>query len=58
MLRSSNVGAPVTLGSPGSAAAQAYLEAAQRLKGDLRGPAKASGDRPGLFSKPFPRRAA
>ena len=34
VLRSSNVGAPVTLGSPGSAPAQAYLEAARRLKGE------------------------
>src|SRR4051812_13692362 len=33
VLRSSNVGAPVTLGSPGSAPALAYLEAARRLTG-------------------------
>src|SRR5687768_15716536 len=33
VLLSSNVGAPVTLGSPGSAPAQAYLDAARRLKG-------------------------
>src|ERR687890_808159 len=37
VLRSSNVGAPVTLGSPSSAPAQAYLEAARRLKGEGAG---------------------
>ena len=35
VLLSSNVGIPVTLGSPGSAPAQAYLEAARRLEDSL-----------------------
>src|SRR5919107_1899197 len=37
VLRSSNVGAPVTIASPSSAPAQAYLEAARRLKGEGAG---------------------
>jgi septum site-determining protein MinD len=37
VLRSSNVGAPVILGSPNSAAAQAYLDAARRLRGEAVG---------------------
>src|ERR671912_100661 len=51
VLRSSNVGAPVTLGSPSSAPAQAYLEAAQRLNGE--GGVIAASDKPGLFGKLF-----
>jgi septum site-determining protein MinD len=57
VLRSSNVGAPVTLGSPESASAQAYLEAARRLNGEAPGPI-ATSDKPGLFGKLFMRRAA
>ncbi|MBL0408143.1 septum site-determining protein MinD [Microvirga aerilata] len=57
VLRSSNVGAPVTLGSPGSAPAQAYLDAARRLKGGNSAIA-ASGDKPHLFHRLFTRRAA
>jgi septum site-determining protein MinD len=57
VLRSSNVGAPVTLGSPGSAPAQAYLDAAQRLKGEDSA-IVASGARPRLFHRLFTRRAA
>jgi septum site-determining protein MinD len=57
VLRSSNVGAPVTLGSPGSASAQAYLEAARRLKGECMGIVTAS-PRPSLFHRLFTRRAA
>ena len=34
VLRASNLGAPVTIGSPNSAAAKAYFEAARRLKGE------------------------
>lgn len=57
VLRSSNVGAPVILGSPGSAPAQAYLDAARRLNGEIGG-VMATGEKPGLFGKLFPRRAA
>jgi septum site-determining protein MinD len=34
VLRSSNIGTPVTMGNPTSAAARAYFEAARRLKGE------------------------
>ena len=57
VLRSSNVGAPVTLGSPSSAPARAYLEAARRLKGEGAG-AIAASNKPGLFGRLFTRRAA
>jgi septum site-determining protein MinD len=57
VLRSSNVGAPVTLGSPGSAPAQAYLDAARRLKGEDSA-IVASAARPRLFHRLFTRRAA
>jgi septum site-determining protein MinD len=57
VLRSSNVGAPVTLGSPGSAPAQAYLDAARRLKGEST-VIVASSDKPHLFHRLFTRRAA
>jgi len=57
VLRSSNVGAPVTLGSPASAPAQAYLEAAQRLNGQAVR-VIAAGEKLGLFSKLFTRKAA
>ena len=56
VLRSSNVGAPVTLGSPGSAPAQAYLEAARRLKGE-RTETVIAPDRPRLLQRLFTRRA-
>ena len=56
VLRSSNVGAPVTLGSPSSAPAQAYLEAARRLNGESG--VIAARDKPGLFGKLFARKAA
>jgi septum site-determining protein MinD len=57
VLRSSNVGAPVTIASPSSAPAQAYLEAARRLKGEGAG-ANAASNKPGLFGRLFTRRAA
>ena len=57
VLRSSNVGAPVTIASPSSAPAQAYLEAARRLNGEGTG-AIAARDKPGLFGKLFTRKAA
>jgi septum site-determining protein MinD len=56
VLRSSNVGAPVTLGSPGSAPAQVYLEAARRLTGTDS--VIVAADRPGLISRWFNRTAA
>jgi septum site-determining protein MinD len=57
VLRSSNVGAPVTLGSPGSAPAQAYLEAARRLNGEgIR--IATLDDKPRLFRRLFTRSAA
>lgn len=57
VLRSSNIGAPVTLGSPGSPSAQAYVEAARRLNGE-KADIVASGDKLGLLSKLFTRKAA
>jgi septum site-determining protein MinD len=57
VLLSSNVGAPVTLGSPGSAPAQAYLDAARRLRGECTG-IVAPTDKPRLFHRLFTRRAA
>ena len=57
VLRSSNVGAPVTVASPSSAPAQAYLEAARRLNGEAGGVVAAS-EKPGLFGKLFTRKAA
>lgn len=57
VLLSSNVGAPVTMGSPGSASAQAYLDAAQRLKGEGTGIVLAR-EKPRLFHRLFTRRAA
>jgi septum site-determining protein MinD len=56
VLLSSNVGAPVTLGSPASAPAQAYLEAARRLNGE--GTMITQSDKPHLFHRLFTRRAA
>jgi septum site-determining protein MinD len=34
VLRSSNLGTPVTIGNPNSAPARAYFEAARRLRGE------------------------
>jgi septum site-determining protein MinD len=56
VLRSSNVGAPVTLGSPASAPAQAYLEAARQLNGERT--VVTQSDKPRLFHRLFARRAA
>ncbi len=55
MLRSSNLGAPVTLGSPNSAPARAYHEAVRKLQG---GTAIEVQKQRSLFSKLFSRRAA
>lgn len=57
VLRASNLGSPVTLNNPLSAAARAYLDAARRLKGEdveMTIPT----DRRGLLVKLFGRRAA
>jgi septum site-determining protein MinD len=54
VLRSSNLGAPVTLGSPNSAPARAYQEAVRKLQGQTVEVQKQRG----LFSKLFARRAA
>ncbi|WP_201862878.1 septum site-determining protein MinD [Microvirga soli] len=55
VLRSSNLGAPVTLGSPNSAPARAYHEAVRKLQGETI--VEVQKQR-GLFSKLFARRAA
>jgi septum site-determining protein MinD len=57
VLRASNLGAPVTIANPLSAAARAYADAARRLTGEnvaLTVPT----ERRGLFGKLFTRRAA
>jgi septum site-determining protein MinD len=57
VLRASNLGAPITLASPASAPARAYMDAARRLIGEtvvLTIPT----DKRGLFGKWFARRAA
>jgi septum site-determining protein MinD len=56
VLLSSNVGAPVTLGSPASAPAQAYLGAARRLKGERT--VVTPSAKPRLLHRLFTRRAA
>lgn len=58
VLRTSNVGAPVTIGSPESAPARGYLEVAQRLNGNGAAVVTKLSDKPNLFSKLFARRAA
>ncbi|NBJ11248.1 septum site-determining protein MinD [Microvirga arsenatis] len=55
VLRSSNLGAPVTLGSPNSAPARAYCDAVRKLKGETL--VEVQKQR-GLFGKLFARRAA
>jgi septum site-determining protein MinD len=57
VLMSSNVGAPVTLGSPSSAPAHAYLEAARRLKGE-GSRIITSSEKPRLLHRLFTRKAA
>jgi septum site-determining protein MinD len=57
VLRASNLGSPVTLNNPGSAAARAYSDAARRLMGeDIE--MTVPSDKVGLFGKLFGRRAA
>src|SRR6478735_9243885 len=57
VLRASNVGSPVTLADNRSAPAIAYHEAARRLAGEVL-PVSIPGEKRGLFSKFFGRRAA
>jgi septum site-determining protein MinD len=57
VLRASNLGTPVVLNNPASAAARAYLEAARRLMGEELNVTVPSEKR-GLFNKLFGRRAA
>jgi septum site-determining protein MinD len=52
------MGTPVTLGSPGSVPAQAYLDAVRRLKGEVKGEVVPTSGRTGLLGKLFLRRAA
>ena len=57
VLRASNLGSPVTLNNPVSAAARAYFEAAKRLNGEAL-EVVIPHDRKGLLGKLFGRRAA
>ena len=57
VLRASTLGSPVTINTPTSAPARAYLDAARRLKGDDV-PMTVPNDRKGLLDKLFGRRAA
>ncbi|HUI21016.1 MAG TPA: septum site-determining protein MinD [Methylocella sp.] len=57
VLRASNLGSPVTLNNPVSAAARAYFDAAKRLNGEALDVIIPS-DRKSLFGKLFGRRAA
>ena len=57
VLRASNVGSPVTLNNPASAAARAYIDAARRLMGeDVQ--MTVPTDKQGFLGKLFGRRAA
>ncbi len=57
VLRASNLGSPVTLASPQSAPARAYMEAARRLSGETI-EVTVPTDKTGLFGKLFRRRVA
>ena len=57
VLRASNIGAPVTLNEPSSAAAKAYFEAARRLRGE-KVEIVVPIERKGLMSRLFGRRVA
>jgi septum site-determining protein MinD len=57
VLRASNVGSPVTLNSPSSAPARAYLDATKRLLGETV-PMMVPGERKGLMNLLLGRRAA
>jgi septum site-determining protein MinD len=57
VLRASNIGVPVTLNDPNCAPAQAYRDAAYRLRGQ-NVPMTVPTDRKGILNKLFGRRAA
>ncbi len=57
VLNASNVGCPVTLNSPGSAAAKAYTDAAKRLLGEKVEITTPTEEKQGLFSRLFGRKA-
>jgi septum site-determining protein MinD len=57
VLRASNLGTPVTLASPASSPARAYLDAARRLKGE-QVEMIVPGERRGFFGGLFGRRVA
>ena len=57
VLRASNVGAPVTLNTPASAPARAYVDAAKRLMGQTLA-MTIPGEKKGLMSRLFGRRVA
>jgi septum site-determining protein MinD len=57
VLRASNLGSPITLNNPASAAARAYFDAAKRLNGEAL-EVTIPNDKKGLFGKLFGRRAA
>ncbi len=57
VLRASNLGSPVVLSNPASAAARAYTEATRRLNGEMIDIVVPS-EKLGLFTKLFGRRAA
>jgi septum site-determining protein MinD len=58
VLRASNVGSPVTLSGPTTAAGRAYGDAARRLKGEVLPLATLDNRSGGFFGKLFGRRAA
>ena len=58
VLRSSNVGAPVTISNPASPAGRAYMDAAKRLRGDTIEVTVPAAARASFFGKLFGRRAA
>src|SRR5579871_5780159 len=51
ILRASNIGAPVTMNATGGAAGQAYLEAARRLGGDMKGPVAIPDEKKTFFTR-------
>jgi septum site-determining protein MinD len=57
ILRASNVGCPVILNSPASAATRAYMDATRRLLGETV-PMAVPSERKGLINKLLGRRAA
>src|SRR6266498_2135209 len=57
VLRTSNLGSPITISNPSSALARAYVDAARRLKGEVV-EMTIPGDKKGLFHKLLGRRAS